>query len=335
MGVFLQIIGALVLILILVVVAAALYLRFQVSRIKKMAEMMGGPVAPVRVHLDPAPGYAWNDPAEVERIRTEFALAGFSPAGQFTIREMPMVGMAAFANAEATAYGVITHHPMTGVFVELVRAFDDGRMHTLTTAPEPKPKLPTYPSKTVVRLEGASVADLVRELEFLPANGQLVAHTPEAFPHIFEEAYNREMTWAYTEGPSKDVDPDLIANLIGGEVDPETAALLEKPEPEELLLKRFLETSDLSAAEWEAMRDDVYFIHDEMNDDDLVGMASDGIEDIEEAEEDAYDLIEKVTGTTPRERFRELLRLAKIEDKFKIVGTLDDPVPCDVYRLLV
>jgi hypothetical protein len=340
MGQFLQIVGGLVLaILFLAVVlvgAGVLWFRFKVRQMKKLARAMGGPVAPIGIHLETVSEPSWRDHAQADRWSAEFAAAGYRRIGAFTVREIPDFGMVAYVNGEGTAYGGVSEHPMTGVYAEVVRLCADGRVLTSTHV---KTQVEAAaPHKETVRLPGAPVVDLIAALEAIPGQGFARPHSADAFQEDFEASYRRDMEWSYTHGPLQDTDAGLISRMIGQEADAETLAFLrglrsdgdgDEPTVDEEIRRRWLETNQITAAEWERSRDSHFFIHEGTSDDELTEIAAQALPEFEEMPETADPL----PGADAFARFDGLIRAWNVEDRFHRLGRFEEPVAYVIYRL--
>jgi|GEM_PF-5386662 len=336
MGIVLQILGGIVLLIVALGVAAWLWLRWQIGRMKKLAKMMGGPVAPVRIHLEPVSEAVWRDPRQVERMAEEFAAAGFSRAGTYRLREVSEVVMAPFVAADGMAYGLITEHPMAGVFAEVVQSSADGHMLTISQA-KVTDQSPPPPHKTVIRRTGASVTELLSEYEAHRLPPPIAPHTAAGFPAAFEAAYHRDMTWAYEHGPLKGMNVEQISDLIGEDPDPETYRLLKQQNPldypdelEHRLRQTFLKQSGMSALEWDEMRDHIVLVHDRLSSDDLADMLADEVDD-----EEIYTIAEKHARDSARDTFQQMVDRLNLSDRLDFLAHVDDPLPCDVYRFRV
>lgn len=331
MGVFLQAVGGfvvLILLLVLLVVGGSvLYLRFQLGKMKRLAKMMGGPVAPVRIHLEARARPEWRDSKAAREVEAFVAL-GYVPTGPYHLREVPEVWMQPFVNPDESAFGLVTEHPAAGVWSEIVQFQADGTVLTVSSIKDPNvPNSPPY--KQTIRLTGASPADL--HATFVEHAGSPIRpHTPSAFASDFEEAYHRDMAWNYREGPLKGMEAQQIADMIQMPIDEETAEFLgTKDESIDLdgeIIKRFLATSCLTAAEWEEVRDDIVLVHDGKDWEEIEWVCE------ERLELEIWDFEIQYEATETRARFRELLEKSEVGESFRLLGEVDAPVVCDVYQ---
>lgn len=336
METFLKVIGGLALTLIvvagLVALAVVIFIKLAVGKMKKLAKAMGGPIAPVEVELavldgTPAPG--------VERLAAELERHGFSRIGAFGALGIPDYELIALTNEREDLYAAAATHPMLGPHVDLFQSAPDGRSLTVTNSKEMTPPAP-IPGRTVVRRTGATVETLLNEWKVARLTGGVNPAPPEGFKEGFEREYRRVMEYQYREGNLKDVDVDAISRLVGMQADPKTAAFLEdtrRPEPdkEETLKAAFLASGRVSAVEWEEMRNWTIFVHDGMTDEEIMDRLFElGENEVEEqffAEEG-----EAGDGTEGRLRFREARQRMGLEEQVKLVGSLNEPEPFDVYR---
>ncbi len=103
----------------------------------------------------------------------------------------------------------------------------------------------------------------------------------------------------HTVHPSSPADPPARTEVI-------SVALPAESSLHERLCEAFLEKTSLTSQEWAEVRDDLLFVHDGLNSDDLLAMG--------------FSLS---SGSTAREQAR---------GQRQLLGTLSEPVAADVYR---
>jgi len=335
MQLFLQFLGGACLAVGILVVGAFLWMRWQLRKMIKLASAMGGSAAPIRVQLISDPDGDWADAERVsERVR-QFEALGFRYVGTYRIDLVPDFRMVALVHSDEPAYGTVTENPMTGVFSEVVQLAEDGRNLTITTM-KSMGDAPTPPTKTLVRLTKASVGDLFAEVRMRRLSGSLKDHSLQNFVTHFEDAYHAEMRWQYEEGGLRNANAREVENLTGVAIDRETGEYLRTLHPthwpeeiEDRLREKFLKSTSMSAAEWDQVQDYVAFIHDQMDFDDIVDAVIDAA-DTDDAFTEDWD---RLKGQNPRETYRNILTDMGMMDRVELLACMDDPVPCDVYRL--
>jgi hypothetical protein len=336
METFLQIVGAIVLVVVALVGLALLggwlYIRYQVWQIKKIATMMGGPIPPVRIELQELSDARWPDPHRVERLTQELQEQGFYTAGTFTVPGMQGLIISGFANPDLPAYASLTHHPFSGLFCEVCQFGPDGSELTVTQSETLSKTRPV--NNVAVSLPTASVRELVWELKNRAKTGELPPHTVESFKQAFEDGYYASMKFAYEQGDLKAMDASAIAQFTDQAPDPATLEFLEsldqgEPDDDERFTEAFLSQSSLSALEWERIREHIVFIHDQLETDDVADLLS----GLFGEDEDPYELAESAKTKNARETFAWLAQRISAPQGPELLTHLEEPEACDVYRL--
>jgi hypothetical protein len=335
LGLFLQILGGLC--LLVMVVTAAIIVGFLVLR-KRLGSALEGladmryAVTPPRLHLVRYDHPAWKDPATVTRHVEGLRALGFQEAGTFGTEEMDFVRVHALAHPEQCIYAVVYEHDKAGIFMDLVTSYEDGTALTYTTTTEGE-QLDQRPGHGKVRIPDGDAAELY---------GRLVAERPqrpmkpapvEGFPAAFEKAYADAMDWRGARGYSED-EIRRLAEASGQEATDEVVAAVRAQMEaqaaaglQEGLKERYLEQTSMSAAEWERVRERVVFIHDRLN--------AEQVEEIvgEWVSEDESDYSERIPADAPgRQAFAAVNATLPERWRFEKLAEMSDPVPTDVYR---
>jgi hypothetical protein len=102
----------------------------------------------------------------------------------------------------------------------------------------------------------------------------------------------------------------------------------------EELRHRFLDESGLTASEWEAMRDDVVFVHDRMTEDHVVGAYAEALDWEEDQDAERLELTAEAIARSapPRDAFARLNESLPKSRAFLHIGQIEGPVRADVYR---
>lgn len=333
MQIFLQFLGGACLAVIALAAIGYLWFRWQFKKMLKIANAMGGAAAPIKIKLVPDEDGEWAEADIVsERIR-QFEGLGFTYVGTYCIDLVPDFRMVALAHPSEPAYATVAENPMIETFAEIVQVADDGRMLTVTTM-KPLSDTPTPPHKTVIRLPQASVGDLFAEVRKSRLDGPLMDHTVENFVTVFEESYHRDMRWQYEEGGLRNANAREVEELTGVSIDPVTGEYLRSlhPEqwPEELgdrLKESFLKTTTLSASEWDRISQNMFFVHDNMDAEDI----SECVIYVTDGDDDFMEDYERLLGDNPRETYKNILTDLGVMDKVEYVGSVTEPVPADLY----
>lgn len=154
---------------------------------------------PDRITLVPTEA-PWRSPAVPEGWCRELRILGWVDAGQFTVRELPGIVLAALVLPGEGAVAAVYEHP-TGHWVELVAESRDGAILILTTrptddwAPSPSWRLAKPQSeRSIVELDGE-----LRRL--LPDDPMRIDPADATF--VLAAAYRRQAAWCRSRG----VDP--------------------------------------------------------------------------------------------------------------------------------
>ncbi len=216
-----------IVVLVVVLVALSLF-KNQIAGLlagflAKAASGVAGP--PPRIHLTRADRPEWrNEPAVMAPVK-QLVRLGFEDAGTWVVDEMKLA-IRALARPSESIYAVVyDHHPGTpGAWLDLVTRYEDGGSVTYTTSGGPA--LDTRPGHDKVRAPGASPESLYRRLlSERPAGRATSPAAPEAFAHVFEQAYADEMEWRNQRGGATEREIRAVAAASGRKVsDLEVAA---------------------------------------------------------------------------------------------------------------
>jgi hypothetical protein len=336
MALFFQILGAIVFGIIVLLVLGWFWVRWQFRKLGRMAEqMMGGLVPPMSLELQPISTVKWKEAIardQAEALKGE----GFLPVGDFTIPKLPNAQLIGFVDPQRHAYGAVIEHP-AGVWTDLFRAYEDDRTLTVTNAATLTEKTP--PWKTRVQRSGATVPELVRELDSHLLEGNPVPVSEDDFKEVFEAYYRREMQWQFSSGDLAQVkaeDWELVQSMTNVEADEESMDYLRShSRPRRLealesdLREAFRTSGTLPATEWEEVQHRLIYIHDELSPDEVGQIVEDAAGWL--FDEDAISEAEDAEVERPRELFRHLIAALGVQDEFRLLGQLGEPIPADVY----
>ncbi|MHC5001821.1 MAG: hypothetical protein ACYTJ0_01740 [Planctomycetota bacterium] len=304
-----------------------------------MREMGAAGVPPARITLDDTEPFAWRDERWLDEETSSLERAGFVHAGDFAITEMPGVRVRGFAHPEHGTLAALTDHPRAGRWTDLVRVSDDGACLCVTGSPATGLAVP--PWKTEVRETGATADRLCTLLQEhrgdLPAPASGDAHD---FADAFEASYARDMDWMLERGGPTEQEISAVARLSGQDADPQAVTSLRSmwashaaAHRDAQLRERFLQTTDMSVAQWTQIEGGLVFVHDRMDAEDLDGLVADVLDwEDEGACEAICERARAQRGdATGRAAFVRLNEQLPAGRRYRQIGTVDEPFPADVY----
>ena len=297
---------------------------------------------PPRLHLAARDEVQWRDESAIEAASEELKQRGFVPIGDYAVEELPVM-LRALHDRENRYYAIVYDHALLDtVFVDLHARLFDGGTFTVTNAPRGE-EIATPPTHQKIFLKDATIAELCERMDSELALTKTVAATPADFVTEFEKSYAESMDFQLRRGGPTLDEIRRGAELRGETVDEATlnATLRAMREHyalqlEMLMRDEFLKNSDLSAAQWESLRDNLIVIHDNSAPDSVIHKVplheiDDDDFDYEEYEAQMRRLIE---GLPAREAFALLIAQLPDEQRPCLIGQLNDPVPTDFYAEL-
>lgn len=328
MSLFLQILGALFLLLVIVVIAALMLLRARLRGLASELEQAVAGMPPTYIHLAPVGEIAWRDPAVAGEFLRPLPMLGFVDAGQYEIVEMPEVPLAAFIQPETDVVAVVYEHPQVGAILDMVTRYADGTSITYTTTTEVG-QLEERPGHEKVSAPEASAEGLYRRLLGERPRGETVAIAPDEFADVFEQAYADEMQWRIAKGGASEEEIRAIAEHSGIETTPEQVETLRamyrgqaRARLDEELHERFAAETTMSVAQWESVDGCLVFVHDQLTAEELR-------ERFEEWTGEGWP--EGAPAGTPRQQFAAANTTVPEDQRLTLVGTVSGPVEADVY----
>jgi hypothetical protein len=329
----LHILGIIFIVLLVVTVAAVLWLR---SRIRKLVENIGGGEGiriPARIHLVPEPSPAYQNSEKVESCAQSFTMLDFKEIGAFRIPEMQGVILSAFVNEEKNLYGIAYEHPVAGVFSDICAYYRGGGSLTSSNAPQGG-KLDQREGHHKVYNREATIAQLMallgENLEQIP----LRPLSEESFAVDFEKAYAEEMDWRASRGGPTEEEVRRIA--AGGKKGISDDAVAETMKVQSVMASNhlvfacqetFLKESGLTALEWEKIRGRLLVIHEKMDIDTAIGYLTQDT-DVSVSTLLTDDERKSVNG---KEAFRRANGRMPEGLKLEKVGEVGEPVSADFY----
>jgi hypothetical protein len=275
---------------------------------------------PAEVHLSPLKAGEWKKPSAVKQAETQLGSLGFSDIGEFKIDEMPSGRLHAMMKQSEGLWAVV-YEVAGNILIDIVANYEDGTSTTWSNVKTAA--LDARPGHDKVREPDA---DAVRVYELAKESENKKPRKPVSaagFVPDFEKAYRDEMAWRMARGgPTRDeIRRVAIAGgrNISEEQLNEAERVIREENAEKLLdafRKNFVESNQVTAAKWEAVRDRVVFVHERMTVD------------------EAMDLLggnAPVGTTTVREAFASTNLALPPRERYELLGTIEQPAPCDVY----
>ncbi|MFN3649542.1 MAG: hypothetical protein ACK47B_08150 [Armatimonadota bacterium] len=352
MALFLQILGILFLVLVLVVVGGFFLLRSKfrkaMSELVAQAEEMKYGITPTRIHLRRRDAVAWQNPEAAESYSSALLALGFEDAGSYDIEELDFVRLRGFAHPGESVYAAVYEHEKAGTWFDLVSFYQDGTSATYSNAPRLAQGMDQRPGHSKTFDNGADLQTLFQRMLAERPGGALSPATTSGFANALERAYADHMDWRHARGPSEDEIRFVAAEMGEEPSDEQLAEVREQLELQSLagldesLRERFLEQSSLSAAEWEAVRERVVIVHDRLKPEMLaerytewVNMCGEYAEEEDEREEQDDPEYQKALAAArvsePRAAFAALNEQLPEEKRFRLLGTVTYPLPAAVY----
>lgn len=339
MAVILQIFGAAFLLLILFLAIGALVIRSKVRRFaRNMEQTLGGftktmaaASTPSRIQLLRMAQPDWVEEEDVEDQRAPLPELGFQLVGAYQVEELDDLALEAWVNKSKSVTAVIYEHPSSGVWTDFVTRYLDGGRVTFTNGSRGG-GVEHAPGHELQRFTDLVPKELFRKFLFGRPLKSMEPVDPESFAASFEKAYADEMDWRNSRGGVTEDEIRAIAQLSGETYDETTIKaarkLAEEHAMEQLqdaVLERFLKQTTMSAFEWEDVRDRTVVVHDRMSPHYFAEFLSNLLDD------ETHPEIDGTPETAPRRMFESLNEGFAEEGKFKMLGTVNEPVVADVY----
>ena len=343
-----QIVGgfSLLLVGVLVLGVLLLVLRFRkgIRRFLKQMALAEAVLPPAEITLERVDVIAFQDRAKVEAEREQLLAAGYCDVGAFEVDEMPDVRLAAFHHPEQGAFAVVYDHDTLGVYTDLCQDLEGDEDLTVSNAPQGH-QMEHMPGKHKVYAAELVLPELLER--FAQERGAHAAPrwvAAEDFASLVEKSYAEETAWRNAKGGASIEEVRRIAEGMGQAVSDEDIELLQGhmsqmalAEIEEACRDRFLEQTDMSAAEWEKVSDDLVVIHERMDAAEAGEEFVAWIEDSDAHEADVARLehqLERLQAQhpDPRELFAALNESLEGR-RYRKLGEVDEPVRADFYQV--
>ena len=195
MGLFLQIVGGLVITLILIVIGLYLFVKLRFGKWFKLDGEQNH--TPLRVHLNEDFAADWMDRKEASAANDVMLELGFTRGKSYTIPELPDINLTSYFNAPVV--GVVYRHDIAGVWVDFAVESED---QELTVSNGSIGAGTEYrPEKLISWHKDHSVSELYQEIQTkLEPNAKYTEVNEESFREYFELSYRKDMAYRARNG---------------------------------------------------------------------------------------------------------------------------------------
>lgn len=221
MGLFLQILGAIFVLIIAYVAFRVLVLIGKAALIlygvKKLLSEVGTSASPATVELVPVSGATWDE-ADTAALAAPLRELGYEEVGFFDPDIMGGIRLQAWVHPDLGLYSVIYRSPQAGVWSDVVTKYEDGTSLTYSNSPHGG-KLKQRPGRENVFFKGAGTDELHRKMLAERPDRPTRRLSAGDFAPDFERAYAEEIAWrASPEGfdPGAVGPSAALAGMIGG-----------------------------------------------------------------------------------------------------------------------
>lgn len=253
MELFLQIFGALVLVVVILAVAAYFHFRKQIRQLMEM----GGEdhTVPLLIHLNVDPMPEWLEEPSIEARLLEIEALGFERRSAYVIPELQAMELQAFAKAPCLA--CLGHHTVAGTWFEMIAEDEEGRIYSVSNV-NMGGEIDTDPNNVKIILNpSASPEQIDRAMAEAIRDAACVDLSRRDFREQYEQGYKKEMGWKMGQGGITYEEVRKVAENSGEAYDDETLeeAFLEAKENElqqwhDAAIHEFLAAQDIDEAQF-------------------------------------------------------------------------------------
>jgi len=334
METFLQISGGVFLALIFLILIVFLFLWFKWKTFRKYFSVADIPT-PSRIHLIPDISPDWIEEEAADNAMSAFRDLGFSDVGAFKIKEMRLVQLFAFVHEREHLMAVVYRQKNIGVWSDVCLEYENGNSLTVSNAPmggelDIRPGSLKIADKTLNEIE--LVERIVKERE----SDNYRPVSVGSFSIRFEESYAEDMDWRNQRGgPTKDEIRRVAENMnFEFSEDQIDEAYLESIETtmgrlNEECVGQFIETTDISVAKWESVRDDIFTVHEKIPHKLLLEY----LKDYADLPEDQWKRLDSLIDVNMQvtELFALMNERLPHELRFEKLGAISEPVKAEIY----
>lgn len=357
---FVKLVGAIIVAVIfaLIVVAIAGYFWLK-WKMKKLTGSLGDKLGEAFAEFGAAMGVANVPPLRVKLLRIEnhelsnaeqmqawtenITQQGFEMIGDFEVQPA-MMELRSFVNQETNSCAVFYEHPMVGQWLDIYSVIEDGsESFTLTT--DQKNLMDARDGHTIMRVTSLTTPAKAYE-KFLKERPERdwTFIPPGEFVNRFQQSYADEMDWRVGRGGPTADEIKRISEKEGSEFNPQLVNNIQQAwknqagyQYEEEMLENYLAQSDLSAREWEKIRNRIIFIHQLTTADRVMDMIEYvAINDDASDYDDAYEALqskikESLKQYSPEQAFDRILNDYQITGRFEKAGVVEKPIRAIAY----
>jgi hypothetical protein len=154
-------------------------------------------VPPMRIRLIPVDASSHADFARTQK--KELEMLGFRTIGAYQVAEMRGLSLVAFTNPAQAVCAIVYRHPVVKVFVDMVSMTEHDQSLTVTTAPAGA-NLDQKPGHRKIFVPGRTIPQMLDQLLAERPQGNYRVLDASNFKHVFEQEYEKEMTWRQSRG---------------------------------------------------------------------------------------------------------------------------------------
>ncbi len=196
MTIFLQILGAVVLVIILLILGIYLYFKIKFGKYLSVDEERNQTPLVLHLNEDLSPG--WMDEKKLRQGNDALLQLGFERGKSYSIPEMPDVRLTAYFKPPLLA--VLYKHEIAGSWVDILLQEKEGPDLTVTNVPMGE-ATEHRPDKTIVYLKEASIPELHEHILSLRQEGDVYQEiSQDNFREYFEKTYRKDMAYRARHG---------------------------------------------------------------------------------------------------------------------------------------
>jgi hypothetical protein len=345
---FLAIIGGIALAIVGLLALGLFLLRWKFRTVLRQFDDVGEAVGvagyvvpPMQIRLRPDNSYEWRDQAQVHAVGDELSERGFIRIGTFN-SEPVTVPIEAWHDPQQSIYATICEDSDTGVWLDVLSLGEDDSSFTVSSGPGDQFVRPS--DFQLKQLPGGTPTDVLSWFFENRPEHQARRTSAESFATTFEDLWQRMMNVRTEQGPPSEDEIRRVCHAQGdGELQLEVVERIREmwqsqinDAVERQIREAFLEGTQLTALEWDRIRDRVVFVHDDLTAEELAAMIDlewDGsVDDLDDAydvaEERAYELLGEASARSVFIRMNSELHAAS---RFEKIGAVTHPAAADVY----
>ena len=318
-------------------------IRWYFSRMLKHVQALGsaqqGVVARITMQLEKL---QFSDP-QVRKVMQEFKALGYASAGRYTVDEMPAIKIWAGTHPQNGSLALVLELADRYFSADVVRFYENGA--ALGAGTNPVFHAEHYPSHVQYRQfpRDTAMQDLAQWLEARPMQVAVVPATPKNLRQLNARMYAEMMDFQLSQPmPALEAwkrlalqDAAALGSALPTLTEPQWQAAYDaqresqQTATEEALQDHVLRSGQVSAAQWQAMSDELVYVHA------LLGA--------EEVAERALRRSALTTDAAPveallrqnlahAELFEAIQRLLPEDERFVYLISINAPLDARVYR---